>query len=44
MNISFDGQVALVTGASAGVGLATAQAFADAGAAVVVVDGGYTAQ
>jgi NAD(P)-dependent dehydrogenase (short-subunit alcohol dehydrogenase family) len=34
----FTGQVALVTGASSGVGLATAQAFADAGAAVVLAD------
>jgi NAD(P)-dependent dehydrogenase (short-subunit alcohol dehydrogenase family) len=34
----FDGQVALVTGASAGIGRATALAFAAAGAAVVVAD------
>src|SRR5438552_173300 len=34
----FTGQVALVTGASSGMGLATAQAFAEAGAAVVLVD------
>ena len=34
----FNGQVALVTGASAGIGLATATAFAPAGAAVVLVD------
>jgi NAD(P)-dependent dehydrogenase (short-subunit alcohol dehydrogenase family) len=33
----FTGQVALVTGASSGMGLATAQAFAEAGAAVVLV-------
>src|SRR3954464_11450687 len=32
----FQGQVALVTGASSGMGLATAQAFAQAGAAVVL--------
>ena len=32
----FTGQVALVTGASSGIGLATAQAFAAAGAAVVL--------
>lgn len=40
MTVSFDytGQVALVTGASAGMGLATARAFADAGAATVLVD------
>jgi NAD(P)-dependent dehydrogenase (short-subunit alcohol dehydrogenase family) len=34
----FRGQVALVTGASSGMGLATARAFADAGASVVVAD------
>jgi NAD(P)-dependent dehydrogenase (short-subunit alcohol dehydrogenase family) len=34
----FSGQVALVTGASSGMGLATAQAFAQAGAAVVLTD------
>ena len=34
----FRGQVALVTGASSGTGLATAEAFADAGAAVVLAD------
>jgi NAD(P)-dependent dehydrogenase (short-subunit alcohol dehydrogenase family) len=34
----FSGQVALVTGASQGIGLATAQAFAYAGAAVMLVD------
>lgn len=34
----FEGQVALVTGASAGIGLATAKAFAQSGAAVVLVD------
>lgn len=38
MNLSFEGKVALVTGAAAGMGLATAQAFADAGAAVVLAD------
>jgi NAD(P)-dependent dehydrogenase (short-subunit alcohol dehydrogenase family) len=40
MNLTYDfqGQVALVTGASSGMGLATAQAFAQAGAAVVLAD------
>ncbi|MEH2084878.1 MAG: glucose 1-dehydrogenase [Nostoc sp.] len=36
--LDFNGKVALVTGAAAGMGLATAQAFADAGAAVVLAD------
>ena len=39
----FSGQVALVTGASSGMGLATAQAFAEAGAAVVLADINETA-
>ena len=34
----FSGKVALVTGAASGMGLATAQAFAEAGAAVVLAD------
>jgi NAD(P)-dependent dehydrogenase (short-subunit alcohol dehydrogenase family) len=34
----FEGQVAVVTGAGGGMGLATAQAFAQAGAAVVLAD------
>jgi NAD(P)-dependent dehydrogenase (short-subunit alcohol dehydrogenase family) len=34
----FRGQVALVTGASSGMGLATARAFAEAGAAVLLAD------
>jgi NAD(P)-dependent dehydrogenase (short-subunit alcohol dehydrogenase family) len=38
MNPSFENKVALVTGAAAGMGLATAQAFAEAGAAVVLAD------
>jgi NAD(P)-dependent dehydrogenase (short-subunit alcohol dehydrogenase family) len=36
--LDFTGKVALVTGAAAGMGLATAQAFAAAGAAVVLAD------
>ncbi len=38
MNISFANQVALVTGAASGLGLATARAFAEAGASVVLAD------
>jgi NAD(P)-dependent dehydrogenase (short-subunit alcohol dehydrogenase family) len=40
MNPTYDfkGQVALVTGASSGMGLATAEAFAEAGATVVLAD------
>ncbi len=38
MNVSFEGKVALVTGAGSGMGLATANAFAEAGAAVVLAD------
>ena len=38
MNISFENQIALVTGAASGIGLATAQAFAKAGAAVALAD------
>jgi NAD(P)-dependent dehydrogenase (short-subunit alcohol dehydrogenase family) len=34
----FEGQVALITGASSGMGLATARAFAAAGASVVLAD------
>jgi NAD(P)-dependent dehydrogenase (short-subunit alcohol dehydrogenase family) len=36
--LDFTGKVALVTGAASGMGLATAQAFADAGASVVLAD------
>jgi NAD(P)-dependent dehydrogenase (short-subunit alcohol dehydrogenase family) len=36
--LDFSGKVALVTGAAAGMGLATAQAFAEAGAAIVLAD------
>jgi len=36
--LDFSGQVALVTGAAAGMGLATANAFAELGAAVVLAD------
>src|SRR5438093_13182360 len=38
MNLSFENKVALVTGAGSGMGLATAKAFAEAGAAVVLAD------
>jgi NAD(P)-dependent dehydrogenase (short-subunit alcohol dehydrogenase family) len=38
MNISFAYQVALVTGAASGLGLATAKAFAESGASVVLAD------
>jgi NAD(P)-dependent dehydrogenase (short-subunit alcohol dehydrogenase family) len=38
MMISFEGQVALVTGAASGLGLATAKAFAESGASVVLAD------
>jgi NADPH-dependent 2,4-dienoyl-CoA reductase/sulfur reductase-like enzyme len=38
MTTTFDGKVALVTGAGGGIGLATAEAFAKAGASVVLAD------
>ena len=36
--LDYSGKVALVTGAASGMGLATAQAFAEAGASVVLAD------
>ena len=38
MRCSFENKVALVTGAASGMGLATAKAFAEAGAAVALAD------
>jgi NAD(P)-dependent dehydrogenase (short-subunit alcohol dehydrogenase family) len=38
VNLSFNEKVALVTGAAAGMGLATARAFAEAGASVALAD------
>ena len=38
MEISFENKVALVTGAGSGMGLVTAKAFAESGAAVVLGD------
>ena len=40
MKISFENKVALVTGAASGLGLATAKAFAKAGASVALADAG----
>jgi NAD(P)-dependent dehydrogenase (short-subunit alcohol dehydrogenase family) len=38
MNLSFENEVALLTGAASGMGLTTARAFAEAGAAVALAD------
>jgi NAD(P)-dependent dehydrogenase (short-subunit alcohol dehydrogenase family) len=38
ISIDFSGKVALITGAARGIGLATAQAFAEAGASLVLAD------
>src|SRR5437867_13190078 len=38
MNLSFENKVVLVTGAASGLGLATAEAFAESGASVVLAD------
>jgi NAD(P)-dependent dehydrogenase (short-subunit alcohol dehydrogenase family) len=38
MNILFENKVALITGAASGLGLATARAFAESGASVVLAD------
>ncbi|MER7369447.1 SDR family NAD(P)-dependent oxidoreductase [Nonomuraea wenchangensis] len=38
LTYDFNGQVAMVTGAAAGMGVATARAFAAAGASVVLTD------
>jgi len=38
VNISFENKVALITGAGSGLGLATAKAFAESGASVVLAD------
>src|SRR3989449_2962975 len=38
MNLSFENKIAVVTGAGSGIGLATAKAFAESGASVVLAD------
>ena len=38
MNLSFENKVVLITGAASGLGLATAKAFAESGASVVLAD------
>src|SRR5256886_5893880 len=38
MNLSFENKVVIVTGAASGLGLATAKAFAESGASVVLAD------
>jgi NAD(P)-dependent dehydrogenase (short-subunit alcohol dehydrogenase family) len=42
MNISFENKVALVTGAASGLGLVTAEAFAESGASVVGCSENFT--
>src|SRR4026207_1633016 len=38
ITLSFENKVVLVTGAGSGIGLATAKAFAEAGASIVLAD------
>ena len=38
MKFQFENKVALITGAGSGIGLATAKAFAEAGASVALAD------